>query len=540
MDVDMGSNVVAKLRASVSQGCSWLWEEINQKEETKLMVCVALVIAIIWYAWMAKKLSKEKLKLPPGPQGLPLVGNLPFLDSQLHIYFTSLAKNYGSIIKVWLGSKLCVVVSSPSMAQAILKDHDTIFANRHVPVAALSISYGCQGLSWSPYGPHLTMLRKVCVREIMNKRNLDSFYTLRRREVRQMVSDIYAKIGTPVNFHEQMFVTSLNVIMSMIWGGTLDEEERHTVGLEFRRAFEEVAELVGTPNVSDLFPVLSLFDLQGIVRKMKKVSSWLDRILNSVIDQRLKKDRLAEKSKKKEGKEDFLQLLLGLIEEGDPKTSFTVAKLKGLLVDLLSGATDTTSTTVEWAMAEMMKHPEIMRRAQEELEEVVGKNNVVEEFHLPKLSYLGAILKEVLRLHPLVPFLIPRRPSQSCAVGGYMIPKGAQVLVNVWALHRDPKAWENPLEFQPERFLNTTNKYEFNGNNFSYLPFGSGKRMCVGVPMAERMLIYVLASLLHSFEWRLAEGEKLDLSEKYSIILKKETPLIAIPMPRLSIPELCS
>ncbi|XP_077253796.1 labd-13Z-ene-9,15,16-triol synthase, chloroplastic-like, partial [Tasmannia lanceolata] len=208
--------------------------------------------------------------------------------------------------------------------------------------------------------------------------------------------------------------------------------------------------------------------------------------------------------------------------------------------DLLSGATDTTSTTVEWAMAEMMKHPEIMRRAQEELEEVVGKNNVVEEFHLPKLSYLGAILKEVLRLHPLVPFLIPRRPSQSCVVGGYMIPKGAQVLVNVWALHRDPKAWENPLEFQPERFLNTTNKYEFNGNNFSYLPFGCGKRMCVGVPMAERMLIYVLASLLHSFQWRLAEGEKLDLSEKYSIILKKETPLIAIPMPRLSIPELCS
>ncbi|XP_077235611.1 flavonoid 3'-monooxygenase CYP75B137-like [Tasmannia lanceolata] len=537
MKVDMGSNVVAKLRASVSQGCSWLWEEINQKEETKLMVCVALVIAIIGYAWMAKRSCKGKLKLPPGPQGLPLVGNLPFLDSQLHIYFTSLAKSYGPIIKLWLGSKLCVVVSSPSMAQAILKDHDTIFANRDVPVAALTISYGCQGLAWSPYGPHLTMLRKVCVREIMNKRNLDSFYTLRRREVRQMVSDIYAKIGTPVNLREMMFLTVLNVIMSMLWGGTLDGEERRSVGAEFRRVLEEIIELTGTANVSDLFPILSVFDLQGIVRKMKKLSLWLDRILNSVIDQRLKMDRLAE-GEEKEGREDFLQLLLRLTEEGDGKTSFTVPKLKGLLVDLLTGATDTTSTTMEWAMAEMMKHPEIMRRAQEELEEVVGKNNVVEESHLPKLSYLGAIFKEVLRLHPLVPFLVPHSPSQSCAVGGYMIPKGARVLVNVWALHRDPKAWENPLEFQPERFLNATNKYEFSGNNFNYLPFGSGKRMCVGVPMAERMLTYVLASLLHSFEWQVPEGEKLNLSEKYTIVLKKETPLVAIPMPRLSIPEL--
>lgn len=185
-------------------------------------------------------------------------------------------------------------------------------------------------------------------------------------------------------------------------------------------------------------------------------------------------------------------------------------------------------------MAEMMQHPEVMRKAEEELEQVVGMNNMVEESHLSKLPYLDAVVKETLRLHPPVPLLVPHCPSESCMVGGYTVPKGTVVFFNVWAMQRDPEAWESPLEFIPERFLNNTDKYDYRGSNFSYLPFGSGRRMCAGIPLAERMVIYVLASLVHSFEWRLPEEVKLDLSEKFGFILKKRVPLVLIPVPRLS------
>ncbi|KAJ0968523.1 hypothetical protein J5N97_025440 [Dioscorea zingiberensis] len=203
--------------------------------------------------------------------------------------------------------------------------------------------------------------------------------------------------------------------------------------------------------------------------------------------------------------------------------------------DMVVGGTENTSNTVEWAMAELMQKPKMMRRIQEELEQVVGKENVVEESHIPKLTYLGAVIKEVLRLHPALPLLVPHSPSSSCTINGYNVPQGSQVFVNVWAIHRDPCIWEDPLEFIPERFLNMddSSRWDFSGNDFRYFPFGSGRRICAGIPMAERIVGYALASLLHSFDWNLPEGTKLDLSERFGIVLKKAEPLVALPTPKL-------
>ncbi|CAK9173161.1 unnamed protein product [Ilex paraguariensis] len=200
--------------------------------------------------------------------------------------------------------------------------------------------------------------------------------------------------------------------------------------------------------------------------------------------------------------------------------------------DMVVGGTDTTSNTIEFAMAEMMNKPEVMRKVQKELETVVGKDNIVEESHTCNLPYLHAVMKEVLRLHPALPLLVPHCPCETCIVGGYTIPKGARVFVNVWAVHRDPAIWQNPLEFRPERFLD--GKWDYSGNDFNYFPFGSGRRICAGTAMAERMFLFSLASLVHSFDWKLPEGDKLDLSEKFGIVLKKRVPLVAIPTPRLS------
>ncbi|CBI24737.3 unnamed protein product, partial [Vitis vinifera] len=226
-------------------------------------------------------------------------------------------------------------------------------------------------------------------------------------------------------------------------------------------------------------------------------------------------------------KKDFLQFLLDLKVQEDTETPITMTQIKALLMDILVGGTDTTATMVEWVMAEMIRNPVIMTRAQEELTNVVGMGSIVEESHLPKLQYMDAVIKESLRLHPALPLLVPKCPSQDCTVGGYTIAKGTKVFLNVWAIHRDPQIWDSPSEFKPERFLSEPGRWDYTGNNFQYLPFGSGRRICAGIPLAERMIIYLLASLLHSFNWQLPEGEDLDLSEKFGIVLKKRTPLIA-------------
>ena len=198
------------------------------------------------------------------------------------------------------------------------------------------------------------------------------------------------------------------------------------------------------------------------------------------------------------------------------------------------GGAETTSTMVEWVMAELMHHPQVMRKVHEELAKSVGLDSLVEESHLPKLHYLDAVIKEIFRLHTPLPFLVPRCPSQSSTIGGYYIPKGTMVWLNVWAIHRDPKIWKNPLEFQPERFLNESSNLDYSGNNFNYFPFGSGRRICAGLPLAERTLIYILASLLHSFEWKLPHDTELEFSDNFGIVTKKLNPVVALPTPRLS------
>lgn len=206
---------------------------------------------------------------------------------------------------------------------------------------------------------------------------------------------------------------------------------------------------------------------------------------------------------------------------------------------MVVGGTDTTSNAVEFTLAELMNKPEAMTKVQQELDSVVGKDRMVEESDIPKLPYLNAVMKEALRLHPALPLLIPHCPSETSTVAGYTVPKGSRVFINVWAVHRDPTIWENPSEFKPERFYHRVDgrdhaKWDYSGNDFNYFPFGSGRRICAGIAMAERMFLFSLASLIHSFEWKLPEGVEMDLTEKFGIVLKKKTPLVAIPTPRLS------
>ncbi|KAK6158026.1 hypothetical protein DH2020_005340 [Rehmannia glutinosa] len=392
---------------------------------------------------------------------------------------------------------------------------------------------GGSDIVWSRGRTEWRILRKVSSRNAQSNNTLDTVYDLRRREIRGTIRYLYRRAGSTVDIGEQMFLTVMNVITSMMWGGTGTGTgtERAGLGAEFKQVVSEMTNLLGMPNLSDFYPGLERFDMQGIQGKMKGLAKRFDKIFDTIIEQRLKII---------DGKEskDFLQFLMEMKGNNgdDAKTPFTMTHLRALLMDMVVGGTDITSNTVEYALAEMMNKPETLKKAQQELETIVGKDNIVEESDMNKLPYLHAVMKEVLRLHPALPLLVPHCPSATCNVAGYTIPKGARVFVNVWAIHRDPTIWEKPLEFCPERFLD--GKWDYNGNDFNYFPFGSGRRICAGTAMAERMFMFSLASLVHSFDWSLPVGETLDLSEKFGIVLKKKMPLIAIPTPRLSNPSL--
>ncbi|KAL0326520.1 UNVERIFIED_CONTAM: Flavonoid 3'-monooxygenase [Sesamum angustifolium] len=506
---------------------------ISLSDSSPLSAPLLIIISlpIFWCLFMLFTKSGNKTPpTPPGPWGVPIVGFLPFLRPDMHIQFTELARQYGPIYKLWLGSKLCFVISSPSLIKEVLRDQDTIFANHDITVAGRIVSFNENDINFCPYNSSWRTRRKIFVNHMLSNNSLDATFNLRKEEVRKAIRNIYTNINTPVKIYELASGIILNAAMSMVWGNTIEGEKKDKIGATLLSLVSRAGSLLGKPNLSDFVPVLSRFDIQGVEKEMSDIMQRVDQIFEDIINECAK---VREGGNKNGGRLDFLQMLMELSEKQDVKTEIGKTQIKGLITDVILGGTDTSSTVIEWVMDEFMHNPEVIENAYKELNEVVGLNNIVEEFHIPNLVYLDAVIKETLRRHPIGP-LLPRIPSQSCIVGGYSIPKDSTVIVNIWSTQRDPLAWDNPSEFMPERFLGNSGKWNFSGNDFNYIPFGSGRRICAGVPLAERMLRYVLASLLHSFDWQLPKGEIVDREDIFGIVTKRRTPLVAIPSPRLS------
>ena len=182
----------------------------------------------------------------------------------------------------------------------------------------------------------------------------------------------------------------------------------------------------------------------------------------------------------------------------------------------------------------MLKNPSILKRAQEEMDHVIGRNRRLVESDLPKLPYLQAICKESLRKHPSTPLNLPRVSTQACEVNGYYIPENTRLSVNIWAIGRDPDVWENPEEFRPERFLSGRNaKIDPRGNDFELIPFGAGRRICAGARMGIVLVEYMLGTLVHSFDWKMPDGVEINMDEAFGLALQKAVSLSAMVTPRL-------
>ena len=204
------------------------------------------------------------------------------------------------------------------------------------------------------------------------------------------------------------------------------------------------------------------------------------------------------------------------------------------LQDLLVGGTESSAMTVEWAISELLKKPELFKKATQELDRVIGQNRWVTEKDIPNLPYVEAIVKETLRMHPVAPMLVPRCAREDCNVSGSHIQKGPRVLVNVWTIGRDPELWKNPQEFYPERFIGE--EIDVKGQDYELLPFGSGRRMCPGYSLGLKVVQSTLANLLHGYNWKLPSDmnpEDLDMEEIFGLSTPRKFPLVTIVEPRL-------
>ncbi|EMS61762.1 Premnaspirodiene oxygenase [Triticum urartu] len=237
--------------------------------------------------------------------------------------------------------------------------------------------------------------------------------------------------------------------------------------------------------------------------------------------------------------EDLLYVLLRIQKEGALQFPLDMDAIKSVIFDIFGAGSETAATTLEWAMAELIKNPRVMQKATTEVRQAFHARGTVAEHALSELTYLHLVIRETLRLHTPLPLLLPRECQEPCQVLGYDVPRGTQVLVNAWALGRDERYWPDaPEEFRPERFKGEAAAADFGGGDFAFLPFGAGRRMCPGMAFGLANVELALASLLFHFDWEWSgpESAELDMTEAFGITARRRDKLMLRPVLRVPVP----
>ncbi|KAJ0690035.1 putative premnaspirodiene oxygenase [Helianthus annuus] len=491
-----------------------------------LLITILLLPFFIFF--IVKKRRQQNLLLPPGPPKLPLIGNMHrLLHPAPHRALSYLAAKYGPIMHLKLGFISTIVISSAEAARQIMKTHDNIFSNRPKLVAPGILGYNYSDIAFAPYGSYWRQLKKICVLEFSTAKSMDSTRFIREEEVKLLVESI-SKSLEPVNLVERLFALNHNIIARVTFDEKFDDEMR------FRMAIREGTALAAGFQIGDFFPSLGFVaKLTGMNKRMEECLVELSNIMDKKIQNRIDLRKVG-----KPQRECLVDLLLQLRDSGELDQPLTTDNIKSVLLDVFTGASENSSNIVEWAMAEMLRNPNVMKKAQTEIRLVIGEkaNPTIEETDLPKLNYMKMVVKETLRFHPPVPLLLPRESMESCVINGYEIPSKTRVLVNYWAIARDPSSWKDPNVFNPERFMDENKDYR--GHDFDYIPFGAGRRVCPGISLGMANTELSLASLLYHFDWELANGEKpqdLDMNETFGMTCYKTCGLRLVPSLRFPI-----
>ncbi|KAJ0025298.1 hypothetical protein Pint_08687 [Pistacia integerrima] len=455
---------------------------------------------------VTKHLLNKIQNLPPSPfPSLPIIGHLYLLKPPMYRTLAQISKRKGPVVLLQFGSRKVLLVSSPSAAEECFTKNDIIFANRPRLLIGKQLGYNYTGLAWAPYGDHWRNLRRIATLEILSAARLQVLYSIRIDEIRSLIHRLFPKQFQSVDLKTMFNELTMNVMMTMIAGKRYYGDD--VTNLEEANRFKEIQaetfKVSGTTNIGDHLPWIKSRELEK---------------------------RMMECGRKRD---EFMQELLE--EHRKEKGTYISAEKTKTLVLLIAG-TDTTTNSMEWTFSLLLNHPEILKKAQTEIDNRVGHGRLLDETDLVHLPFLRNIINGSLRMYPVAPLLVPHESSDDCKVGGFHVPRGTMLMVNMWAIQNDPKIWVDPRKFKPVRF----DGVEGGRDGFRSMPFRSGRRGCPGEGLALRMIGLTLGSLIRCFEWERPSKEMIGMREGIGFTMPKAQPLIGKCHPRPTMLKLLS
>ncbi|KAG2570176.1 cytochrome P450 93G1-like [Panicum virgatum] len=465
---------------------------------------------------------QQALRLPPGPTSLPVIGHLHLLRPPVHRTFQELASRAGPLMHIRLGSTHCVVASTADVAGELIRGHEGSISERPLTAVARQFAYGSAGFAFAPYNAHWRFMKRLCMSELLGPRTVEQLRPVRRAGA----------------------VALLRAALAASARGEAVDLTHELIRLANTSVIRMVASTVPR-SVADYIALCRGWDLQGLRRRAADVHRRFDALLEEIIrhkeeareERRLLTADDHTKAKDSTTHKDLLDILMDKAEDKTAEVKLTRDNIKAFIIDVVTAGSDTSAAMVEWMLAELMNHPEALRKVVAEIDAVVGGGRIAGEADLPQLPYLMAAYKETLRLHPAAPIAL-RQSSEEMVVRGFTVPPQTAVFINIWAIGRDPAFWEEPQAFRPERFLpgGGAEGLEPRGQHFQFMPFGSGRRGCPGMGLALQSVPAVLAALVQCFDWAAGgDGHQLiDMDESDGLVCARKQLLLLRPTPRFN------
>ncbi|KAL0438631.1 UNVERIFIED_CONTAM: cytochrome [Sesamum latifolium] len=503
-----------------------------------LLALLVILLIIPFYTLLSigNKRVLTKILPPQAAGGWPVIGHLRLLSGPElpHIILSTMADKYGPIFSIRLGVHTALIVSSWEIAKECFTTNDMIFCDRPRTTAIKHMSYDFAMFGLGNYSAYWRELRKISVQKLLSNHTIETLRDLYVAEIRALMRSLYNSCASPLEMKKFFGELSLKVMVRVVAGNIVGSENKGSreINEKWRETIREFMRAIGVLTVPDVLPYLKWLDWFGEKSKaFEKTGRKMDSLLQGWVEEHKKRSRNV--SERDEGfMAEMMRVADGIAVEFPHYDADTITK--ATCQTMMLGGSDTTTVTLTWALCLLLNNQQTLKRAQEELDNHIGKQRLVIESDIEKLPYIQAIIKETLRLQPTVPLLLPRESVEDCTVAGYHIPAGARLMVNVWKLHRDPRVWVDPLEFRPERFLFEHKEVDVRGKHFELLPFGGGRRICAGISFSLRVMELALASLLHGFEIEKFSDEAVDMTGSFGTTNMKVTPLEVLLKPRLS------
>ncbi|XP_030630793.1 cytochrome P450 17A2 [Chanos chanos] len=479
---------------------------------TLLFCCLAVALVAMSMKWMlGRRHSSRMCETVPCLPTVPFLGSLLSLRSPLppHLLFTQLASRYGGLFGLFLGPHYTLVVSEIDPVREVLLQKGREFAGRPKMVTTELLTRGGKDIAFADYSPLWKSHRRLVHASFsLFGEGSSKLQTIVLEAADSLCVDLQACRGQPLDLSMPLMGAVTNVVCRLVFSSSYQphDPELLTV-MEYN---DGIVQTIARGGLVDIYPWLRIFPNKDLAR-LRECVSVRDKLLSKKLEEH-KKTLIPGEPR------DLLDaLLIGQKGSGD-ESDITDDHVLMTAAEAFGAGVETTSTTLLWTIAFLLHHPQVQEQIHAELDECVGRDRPPCLSDRSMLPFLESVVCEVMRIRPVSPILIPHVAMQDTSIGGHHVPKGTRVLVNMWAIHHDPKQWEQPDHFKPERFLDTEGKRL---TPSCFLPFGAGPRVCVGESLARMELFLFVSRLLQRFSFSVPPGASLpDLKGRYGVVLQ--------------------